>query len=170
MQNDYTYGGPRQGKKEAWDTAQICLNGHVITTAFEDFPDHRSDYCPACGEKTIHACTNCNVPIRGHLRGAFGTGNEPVKPYCHNCGKPFPWTERALAAAKELAEESALSEADQQILTESIRGMTSDTANTPLAASRFKKLVAKAGPVVGEAIRKTIVDVISESAKKMAGL
>jgi hypothetical protein len=62
--------------------------------------------------RSIFEGAHCNAPIRGHLRGAFGASSLAAKPYCHNCGKPFPWTERALAAAKLLASKGLLQKPD----------------------------------------------------------
>lgn len=54
----------------------------------------------------------CDHPIRGNRRNA-GALYEP--PFCGNCGKEFPWTERRVEAAKALVEESdGLSESEKE--------------------------------------------------------
>ncbi len=47
------------------DTAQICLNGHVITTHANTSPDLMQKHCDKCGEPTITKCPNCKSDIRG---------------------------------------------------------------------------------------------------------
>lgn len=42
-----------------------------------------------------------------------------------------------------------------------------DTSQTPVAATRYKRLVAKAGKVAADAFRDILVDVLSEAAKKI---
>lgn len=34
-------------------TAQVCLNGHMVTSAVEHNPELMQDYCSKCGAKTI---------------------------------------------------------------------------------------------------------------------
>lgn len=45
-------------------TAQICKNGHVITSN-TNYTAHLSNFCPECKAETISACPECNTPIRG---------------------------------------------------------------------------------------------------------
>ena len=88
-----------------------------------------------------------------------------------DCGKPFPWTERRLEAARELAHEAEhLSGEEKQQLADSLDDLTRDTPRTQVAASRFKRLAAKAGVETGNALRAVLVDVMSEAAKKALGL
>lgn len=46
-------------------------------------------------------------------------------------------------------------------------GLTSENPRTSLAATRFKRIIRKAGKAVGKAVQKAIVDVVSETAKKI---
>ena len=45
-------------------TAQVCKNGHVITSNIHNSA-HLSNFCPECRAETITSCPNCNTPIRG---------------------------------------------------------------------------------------------------------
>ncbi len=49
-----------------YDTAQICINGHVINSMSKSHPEHNKKFCDKCGEPTITNCPKCNAPIRGH--------------------------------------------------------------------------------------------------------
>jgi len=80
-----------------YDVQQVCLNGHQITAKYNRSPELRKNFCPTCGERTIHQCPECNHPIKGeyHFDGVITVGfRTPVPSHCENCGRPFPWTER----------------------------------------------------------------------------
>jgi hypothetical protein len=97
----------------------------------------------------------------------------PYKPpnYCGECGTPFPWTAAALAAAKEYTDDlDQLSPEEKGALKGTFEDLTTDTARTPMAASRFRKFVNKIGPVAGDALHKIVVTVATEAAKKSMGL
>jgi len=88
--------------------------------------------------------------------------------YCGSCGEPLPWTQRRLDAAAELAAEAADLTADERAqFEESLVAISSDTPQTQLAAVRVKKVLAKAGNVAGGALRDILVDIASETAKKI---
>ena len=53
-------------------TAEVCINGHCISSRVEDSPELRSKFCPFCGSETITHCTNCSVNIRGEITGRPG--------------------------------------------------------------------------------------------------
>ncbi len=73
-----------------------------------------------------------------------------------------------LKAARELSDElENLSLEERERLKKSLDDIVRDTPQTTVAATRFKKLVAKAGPVVADSFRKILVDVLSETAKKV---
>ena len=100
-------------------------------------------------------------------------GGGPYKPpkYCGECGKPFPWTETALAAASEYADDlDQLSSEEKAALKGTFADLTVDTVRTPLAASRFKKFMIKVGPVAGAVLQKIVETVATEAAKKSIGL
>jgi hypothetical protein len=95
-------------------------------------------------------------------------GGGPYRPpkYCGECGKPFPWTEAALSAAKEYADELDLNVDEKEKLKSSIDDLTSNTSRTQLAASRFKKFMTKVTPEAGKALLQIVVSVATEEAKK----
>jgi hypothetical protein len=100
-------------------------------------------------------------------------GGGPYKPprYCGECGKPFPWTETALQAAKEYADDlDQLTLGERATLKATFDDLTVDTARTPLAANRFKKFLAKVGPVAGGVLQKVVETIATEAAKRSIGL
>ena len=107
-----------------YDTAQICLNGHVVNTKSVLSPENNRTYCDKCKSITITECKNCNRRIlgavlkiiktefclNGHItnqtitecpRDKHGVFINPpyVRPsYCDRCGTPYPWTVNDLKA------------------------------------------------------------------------
>jgi hypothetical protein len=92
-----------------YDVALVCLNGHIVNDRFVASPQFNKKFCDKCGEATIAACPACNKPIQGdYIDPSYtvvGMGQVPAPGFCQHCGKPFPWTDRKLAAAKEMADE-----------------------------------------------------------------
>lgn len=154
-----------------YDTAQICLNGHVSNDSVGRSPQFNKKFCEICGEKTIVNCPQCSTPIRGdyisdHM--IIGPSNYTPPAYCYNCGNAFPWTEAKIKATMDLVKESKkLNAVEIKEFEESIKDIVRDTPKTQLGASRFKKILNKAGSETSHAIRETIVDIISETAKKI---
>ncbi len=55
-----------------YDTAQICMNGHIINSMSKSHPEHNKEFCDKCGARTITKCPHCNTPIRGHYHEPLG--------------------------------------------------------------------------------------------------
>jgi hypothetical protein len=118
-------------------------------------------FCKQCGARNIAACEHCQTPIDHRYPGE-------IHSYCAGCGKPFPWTETALATAREYTDElEELSTEDKTILKATFTDLTIDSPKTEIAASRFKKILLKLTPEVAETIRKSIVEYLSETTAKL---
>ncbi len=158
---------------DSWyDTAQICTNGHVINSQSISRPDHNGRFCEKCGAATITNCQKCNSPIRGYYHvppmGTLDYADLPLPIFCPDCGKPYPWTEAKLKAAKELADLlEDLSLEEREILKKSFDDIVLDTPQTKVAATQFKRLAAKVGKIAKEQLRELVVDIASETAKKI---
>ena len=153
-----------------YDIAQICLDGHVINECVKDKPERNEPFCPQCGAQTIKECQVCHAPIPGyyHVPGrTFLIGSFARPKFCSACGHAYPWTERALEAARELAGElEGLSDEDKTVLKESIDELVRDSQRTEVAAVRFKRLIAKARGQAVVALRQILIDIVSEVVKK----
>jgi hypothetical protein len=151
-----------------YTTAQICLNGHVVTRSITT--GNINKFCKECGEKVISECLECNSPIRGNLvtPGVLRTTRDYHAPgYCFECGTPFPWTVEKLTAAKELAEIlDELTEEDREALKQSLDDLVKDGPRTTVATTRFKRIISKTGPEVAIGFKDILVDVVSETVKK----
>ena len=152
--------------------AQICLQGHLVLGSLKELPEFRKSFCEQCGTATISECQTCGWPIAGIGPDSWMGGGGPYKPpkFCGECGRPFPWTEMALSAAKEYTDDlDQLSAEEKTTLKGTFDDLTSDTPRTFLAANRFKKFVSKIGPVAGGVLQKIIETIATEAAKKHLG-
>ncbi|HWK65382.1 MAG TPA: DUF2321 domain-containing protein [Rhizobiaceae bacterium] len=153
-----------------YSNAQICNNGHLITSDIED--GSGANFCSNCGAATVVRCAHCSAGIRGDADDdGFTLSMGPVPAFCHYCGKPYEWTLRQVQAAKDLADEiEDMDEAEREKAKASFIDLASDTPQTAVAATRVKKLIAKAGPIIGNAIREIVVSIATDAAKKTIGL
>lgn len=79
-----------------YHTAQICSKcGRVITDNVEEKPETLEKFCTVCGGETVTKCPSCDSPIRGLYRvpNIASKHLQQAPSYCHNCGKPYPWTQ-----------------------------------------------------------------------------
>ncbi|HET6456933.1 MAG TPA: DUF2321 domain-containing protein [Armatimonadota bacterium] len=155
-----------------YDVAQVCPNGHVANALSTIRPQHNQEFCEKCGEGTITECPRCGAPIRGAYWDGWGTDadrfNYRLAHHCRNCGESFPWTERKVKAAVDLAQEAGILQKDDLAeLERSVTEVMQDTPQTKAAANRLKRLFGKLGAETARAARDILVDVVSESVKKM---
>jgi hypothetical protein len=150
----------------SFDIAQICLNGHACNASFEEFPEFNETHCTDCGERTITQCESCGAEIRGRYRYNL-SASFAVPHFCRQCGEPYPWTEKSLAAATELADmvENLSAEERGQLKTD-VGDLVKDSPRSAVAGARFKKLGAKAGKGTLDAFKSIMTDVLSEAVKK----
>ena len=95
-------------------------------------------------------------------------GGYPRPSFCIHCGQAYPWTEGALQAAKSLADElEELSNEEKEAMKTSIEELVKDTPNTAVAATRFRRLMTKAGKSAAVAFERILIEVMSETAKKI---
>lgn len=154
---------------DTYETAQICLEGHVLTSAL--IPSTSKKFCNICGSETIHCCPECQRPIRGELKvaGIDRVGLCYELPYfCIECGKPYPWTVSMLKAAKDYVEEIELLDADEkQMFKSSLDDVIVENTRTHLAATRIRRLLNKTTPLYKEGFKQLFVGIVVEAAKRL---
>jgi len=156
-----------------FDVAQVCENGHVITTIIRSSPQVGRQFCTACGAPTLQACRQCGEPIPGeyHTPGFLRHVTYTPPKYCGACGKPFPWTETTLSELREFAKTvDGLSDEDRKSLEEAIDDLARDTPRTERAALTVRLLVPKLSQEAWSAMRAILVSVATEAAKRGMGL
>jgi hypothetical protein len=156
------------GKKpEAYDTAQVCINGHEVNPSYHDYPKHNAEFCKICGAKTIISCPKCNAEIDGYYRDSMGLSRYKAPAFCPRCGQPFPWTESRLRAASELTDlATGVTQDEKDRLVGDLPDLVASTPQTPVAVARMKIFLAKAGKEISSGLRDLFVDVMSEAIKK----
>lgn len=152
-----------------YHTSQICMNGHVITDSYDKHPEHGMPFCDICGKQTITQCPNCSASIRGDYESGvccicFTT---PAPAYCYNCGKPFPWTEENISSMKELLLLENLSDSETAFVNNDIGEILIDSPKTKVVSTKLRMILNKSSQVVAGAVKDIIVDVASETAKKI---
>lgn len=162
----------RPSKSSGYDMAQICLNGHIVNDQTERHPHFNKRFCEKCGAETVVQCQQCGTGIQGkyHVRGVASLSITKKSPpaYCADCGSAYPWTERKLQAAKDLVSElDDLSESERTTLSKSVDDLVRDNAQTPVAATRFKKVALKLGTDSASALKDILIDVVSKTAKSL---
>lgn len=153
----------------SYDVAQICNNGHEITSMYNGSPELRADYCDRCGEQTITNCLNCEEKIRGYysVPGIVSLSTNDVPSFCHGCGSPYPWTEKIFDNATELVGlDEELSDEQKEIIKSSFPDLIVETPTTPVAVAKYKKYASSAQGFVKDGLRNLLIDVVSETVKK----
>lgn len=148
-----------------YDIAQICPNGHLTNDHASEYPDRNQDFCEQCGERNLMECPKCNQQIRGTHRNVSTNQYRPPA-HCGSCGSSYPWTGKKVAAAIELASLELSAEDAEEFVT-SVNEIARDTPQAQVGATRIKGLLVKAAPAAAQVIRELVVDIASESAKKI---
>jgi hypothetical protein len=52
-------------KEDLRDTAQVCLNGHLVSPASTKNPIYNKRYCEQCSASTVTSCQNCAALVKG---------------------------------------------------------------------------------------------------------
>lgn len=156
--------------REGYDVAQVCMTGHLITSMARSCPQIQEAFCQRCGEPTLMACPECEQPIRGeyHHPDVFDPPDISVPRFCPFCGKPFPWTSRSIAAAAELAQlNGELTPDEARAFEQHLGDVVKDSPKSMASAGRLKKLMEKLASGTATSIRELIVNLVSESAKRI---
>lgn len=146
----------------------ICRNRHVVNL----YKDNASKFCPICGAETYSKCPHCNTSIKGLWYSPdvldFRPPSYDVPSFCEVCAAPYPWTEKILENAVELIElDDELDLSTKELIKTAIPDLVSDTLSTPVAINKYRKGIAKAGEILANSLRSLLIDVVSETTKKL---
>lgn len=151
---------------------QACLNGHAITDDVSS--GLASEFCSQCGAGTIQKCPDCETFIRGHfhVEGVIGLGSVWTPPnHCHACGKPYPWTQAKLDAAKEMAEAiEELTEHERDVIAELMPHIIEETPRTKPAGFKLAAIVGKLSGPAKEAFKGLLNEIAIDAGKSSLGL
>ena len=136
-----------------YDVALICLNGHIINSAYRNRIEKNQQYCEKCGSESIYKCAQCENEIRGtrywlQNRSFEASSNASIDPkyelpkFCIHCGEPYPWTKERLRTLREyILSISELSEDDKTLLLTNLDDLIKSTPRADLAVSIWKKVL-----------------------------
>ena len=114
------------------------------------------------------SCPTCQTPIRGVYHGTIIHVPRAVPAFCHECGSTYPWTKSRLQAARDLIELlEGVDESEKTALLGSLDDLIKDLPQTQVAALRVKKLATKLSQESATVLRNLLVDIASETAKKI---
>ena len=155
----------------SYETALICRNGHVITTGSESSPEKYAKYCDRCGEATISECPNCHTKIRGYHRtegiALIVVGGYEIPKFCHECGKPYPWTERKMDEVYKLIDENKkLNPSEKEVLKKLIWEIVIESPKKDLAIEEVKRPLQKMGDEPVKLLKSLLIDLLSEVVKR----
>ncbi len=106
-------------------------------------------FCSKCGAPVIIACPNCSSRLLGAYEGVVSTGSSKPDNFCVQCGKAYPWADRAtiiLQLRNILEYEPGLDDADRLELREQISVLSrpeEDEKKRIRAGERLKQLAPK---------------------------
>lgn len=150
----------RPDRTSGYETALICLSGHIITGSIQRWPQDVKERCASCGEGTIRACPQCTRPIDGDQKiGSFISHIENAPHFCSSCGAAYPWTQAKQQALRDLVDLLTLSEDQKVQLRKDMQDVTRDIPNAKVAAYRIKKLIDAMGSSDAEVLRSCLKDV-----------
>ena len=161
-------------KQGGWyATALICLNGHIVTSDIETFPEKVVTHCSRCGEKTISKCPSCGAKIRGyhHTPGVVAVYTPELPLFCWNCGSPYPWTVKKQKALNDIIDNiKKLSDSEKEELKKAVDDLVKETPYWRRAALTLKTFANKIGEENWNLMKAIIIDLLTEAVKKELGL
>lgn len=150
-------------------TTQVCQNGHLRNSDTSTHAAKNEIFCSICGAKVISACPHCGSQLRGayymnkpiysgtmcnvlegrklssHISGYKDvkiSNTVDVPAYCHNCGKPYPWTEATLQTAEHIIDMlDDLTEDQKKQLVDFIPDIIVETPQSRYAALVYAKFL-----------------------------
>lgn len=175
------------------ETSAVCRRGHVCSYRVVD-PDKRLEstdasrtpspwgfaaavakevdpFCGTCGAEVLCACEECGraIPEVNLL-----SGPRKPRPFCRNCGQPFPWAgreERIHALLNVIDQEEDLSEADRFEIIDALAvlskpGTEADEKSKVDAGKTVQRLAPRAWAVA----QPVLVETLSSVVRKALGL
>lgn len=160
--------------RNGYENGVVCANGHWINR-FGSRPERTTNACPQCGAKAIQRCATCQTPVRGAPVSQPAPGmtvaslQRPAPPdrCCDNCGSPYEWTDRAIAAARDLiALETNVSDKERAALTAELPNLFSQGPRTAVAMRRLRAFLGTAAPATVQALGELLIDIVAETVKR----
>lgn len=155
-------------RREGYDVAQICINGHVVNSCAITNPQFNKSFCKECGGTTTMECSSCFSKIKGSYNYSnvvsFGGVGYQAPKFCDSCGEQFPWTSAKLEVTKELIElANELNHSEKEDLRLNIEELIKDGLKVQVAQLKVKRLLSKVDKGVSIGIHETLTEIISKT-------
>ena len=152
--------------------ALVCRNGHVVNDRVRAAPERNPDHCPVCGAETVSACPGCREPLLGAYLPER-PADAPTSPsvvrvprFCTSCGRPLPWTERALSAVRAMIRElGSLTPETRRRLRQSLEHVIQETPQTWEAIRCINETLARLEPGEASTLRSLIVSTAADKVR-----
>jgi hypothetical protein len=168
------------GKTYWREPAQICENGHIVNSSSRTLSELNKNFCPDCGARTLTECPACGEQIDGtkHMTVLAASryrvdysksGGHRIytpKPFCGECGAPYPWTERAQRAFVEAAQ-LYLEPNDAAVVEANLPDVMRDTSRTELALRKIQQAFQKGGQAAVGIFNNAAPTILAEGAKAL---
>jgi len=170
--DDGIWETPSFNEEYFFDKALICESGHLINHSKTQSPVDAVDYCEKCGSKVLDKCTHCNTEIKGqkyrigYPHNSYAADfNNPS--FCYKCGKQFIWTERKIQAAIDIASEFTSDDKEIESIRRDLNNIVKEDTFAEISIRKLKLFMPKIANGAGELFKKLIIEIASESIKKM---
>jgi hypothetical protein len=139
-----------------YGSAEYCERGDLTCECLPPGVQQRNARCEECGSKTLSVCPSCGTTILGHrvvgpdeTRGGTRWHGPLMKPrprYCRGCGKPFPWTTRALETVALRINETEAPDTEKLAAHEAAEAAFLGAPFVPQPADQLGAFFRKYGP------------------------
>lgn len=175
--NDQAQEAPERSSRFCRECGEGTLSecpecGEPIRGRYNDLPLAPRAVTASTGQAVTVPPSHASPPAEARIPHPAGAGAAaPVAPapnFYHECGEPYPWTRDRLDASRQLADEvKGLSAEERVQLKECFPDLLSNNPRSEVAALRVRRLLGKAGGEALEALRALLVDLASETAKRI---
>ena len=87
--------------------------------------------------------------------------------YCHECGRPYPWTEEKIKVLEETIDlMDKLTDLEKEEFKKDVLDISNDSPRTSLAALKIKKMRTKIGKEIWVVAKEILFQIGTETALK----
>jgi hypothetical protein len=90
-----------------------------------------------------------------------------IPKFCHECGKPYPWTERKMDEVYKLIDKNKkLNSSEKEVLKKLIWEIVIESPKKDLAIEEAKRPLQKMGDEAVKLLKSLLIDLLSEVVKR----
>lgn len=145
--------------------AAICRRGHVEKAYIRPGQDVGGipERCPTCGANVLVGCPHCRLRIRGDrfVPGVVAVFDYSRPSFCDGCGSAFPWAtrEERIYELENLLDEQDIDDADRVVVSDNLRRLREEEA---LSEKEERVLWERVKGAAGSALKSEHVAAVIE--------